>query len=117
GISFTEFSYSLLQAYDFFVLNKEHQVSLQIGGSDQWGNISSGMHLTHRLSKKRVHGMTIPLLIQKNGVKFGKTESGTIWLDAYKTSPYKFYQFWLNIDDVNVYNFLKFFTFHEVSEI
>ncbi|CAL4319581.1 tyrosine--tRNA ligase [Buchnera aphidicola] len=117
GISFTEFSYNLLQAYDFFILNKKHQVSLQIGGSDQWGNISSGMHLIHRLSKREAYGLTVPLLMQNNGMKFGKTESGTIWLDPKKTSPYKFYQFWMNIDDANVYYFLKLFTFMDLKEI
>ncbi|WP_348769495.1 tyrosine--tRNA ligase [Buchnera aphidicola] len=117
GISFTEFSYSLLQAYDFFMLNKKKQVSLQIGGSDQWGNISAGMHLINRISKKEVYGLTLPLLMQSNGIKFGKTECGTIWLDPKKTTPYKFYQFWKNIDDSNVYNFLKLFTFLDCNEI
>ncbi|QCO70693.1 tyrosine--tRNA ligase [Buchnera aphidicola] len=117
GISFTEFSYNLLQAYDFFILNKQYGVDLQIGGSDQWGNISSGMHLINRRSKKSAYGLTVPLLIQSNGVKFGKTESGTIWLDANKTSPYRFYQFWMNIEDSNVYHFLKLFTFIKTSEI
>ncbi|QIQ41729.1 MAG: tyrosine--tRNA ligase [Buchnera aphidicola (Microlophium carnosum)] len=117
GISFTEFSYNLLQAYDFFILNKQYEVVLQIGGADQWGNISSGMHLIHRRSKKEVYGLTVPLLIQSNGMKFGKTESGTIWLDANKTSPYKFYQFWMNIEDENVYHFLKIFTFIKIVEI
>ncbi|ANZ22789.1 tyrosine--tRNA ligase [Buchnera aphidicola (Diuraphis noxia)] len=117
GISFTEFSYNLLQAYDFFLLNQMHEVNLQIGGADQWGNISAGMHLINRKSKKEVYGLTVPLLTQSNGVKFGKTESGTIWLDANKTSPYKFYQFWMNIEDKNIYNFLKMFTFISLSEI
>lgn len=117
GISFTEFSYNLLQAYDFFILHERYKVCLQIGGADQWGNISSGMHLIHRKSKKKVYGLTIPLLIQSNGIKFGKTESGTIWLDSNKTSPYKFYQFWMNIEDNNVYNFLNFFTFESVLDI
>ncbi|QCI18111.1 tyrosine--tRNA ligase [Buchnera aphidicola (Aphis nasturtii)] len=117
GISFTEFSYNLLQAYDFFILNKKKQVSLQIGGSDQWGNISAGMHLINRTSKNEVYGLTLPLLIQSNGMKFGKTESGTIWLDSKKTTPYKFYQFWKNIEDTNVYNFLKLFTFLDCNEI
>ncbi|QCI19701.1 MAG: tyrosine--tRNA ligase [Buchnera aphidicola (Brevicoryne brassicae)] len=117
GISFTEFSYNLLQAYDFFILHKEHQVHLQIGGADQWGNISSGMHLVNRKTKKKVYGLTIPLLIQSNGMKFGKTESGTIWLDAKKTSPYKFYQFWINIEDSQIYYFLKMFTFVSLLEI
>ncbi|BAB12839.1 tyrosine--tRNA ligase [Buchnera aphidicola str. APS (Acyrthosiphon pisum)] len=117
GISFTEFSYNLLQAYDFFILNQQYQADLQIGGADQWGNISSGMHLIHRKTKRVVYGLTVPLLIQSNGIKFGKTESGTIWLDSNKTSPYKFYQFWMNIEDANVYYFLKLFTFIKVSEI
>ncbi|QCI23679.1 tyrosine--tRNA ligase [Buchnera aphidicola (Macrosiphoniella sanborni)] len=117
GISFTEFSYNLLQAYDFFFLNKKHEVLLQIGGADQWGNISSGMHLIHRRCKKEVFGLTIPLLMQDNGMKFGKTESGAIWLDINKTSPYKFYQFWMNIEDIHVYYFLKMFTFIDISEI
>ncbi|AWH90644.1 tyrosine--tRNA ligase [Buchnera aphidicola (Melanaphis sacchari)] len=117
GISFTEFSYNLLQAYDFFILNKKYGVSLQIGGSDQWGNISSGMHLINRISKKEAYGLTIPLLLKSNGVKFGKTESGTIWLDPKKTTPYKFYQFWKNIEDSHVYNFLKLFTFLDIKDI
>ncbi|WP_422667079.1 tyrosine--tRNA ligase [Buchnera aphidicola] len=117
GISFTEFSYSLLQAYDFLILYQRHKVCLQIGGSDQWGNISSGMHLIHKVLNKTVYGLTVPLLIQSNGIKFGKTESDTIWLDAKKTSPYKFYQFWMNIDDSSVYYFLKLFTFEKVSKI
>ncbi|QCI21437.1 tyrosine--tRNA ligase [Buchnera aphidicola (Hyadaphis tataricae)] len=117
GISFTEFSYNLLQAYDFFILHKEHNVSLQIGGADQWGNISSGMHLIHRKTKQEVYGLTMPLLTQSNGIKFGKTELGTIWLDSKKTSPYKFYQFWMNIEDSSVYRFLRLFTFINLSEI
>ncbi|AYN24391.1 tyrosine--tRNA ligase [Buchnera aphidicola] len=117
GISFTEFSYTLLQAYDYFILNKKYQALLQIGGSDQWGNISSGMHLIHRASKKESYGLTLPLLMQSNGIKFGKTESGTIWLDPQKTTPYKFYQFWMNIEDDNVYRFLKLFTFIDIDEI
>lgn len=117
GISFTEFSYTLLQAYDFFILHKRYQVYLQIGGADQWGNISSGMHLINRKMKKEVYGLTVPLLTQSNGIKFGKTELGTIWLDANKTSPYKFYQFWMNIDDSNIYYFLKIFTFVSILEI
>ncbi|QIE01868.1 tyrosine--tRNA ligase [Buchnera aphidicola] len=117
GISFTEFSYNLLQAYDFFILHQKYKVLLQIGGADQWGNISSGMHLIYRKNRKKVFGLTIPLLIQSNGIKFGKTESGTIWLNSDKTSPYKFYQFWMNIDDSNVYYFLKMFTFLDILEI
>ncbi|CAL4319450.1 Tyrosine--tRNA ligase [Buchnera aphidicola (Protaphis terricola)] len=117
GISFTEFSYNLLQAYDFFILNKKKEVSLQIGGSDQWGNISAGMHLINRISRKSVYGLTLPLLTQSNGMKFGKTESGTIWLDPQKTTPYKFYQFWNNIEDIYVYDFLRLFTFLNCNEI
>lgn len=117
GISFTEFSYNLLQAYDFTVLNKRYSVTLQIGGSDQWGNITSGILLTQRLLNKTVFGLTLPLLVQENGIKFGKTETGTLWLDPKKTSPYKFYQFWINRSDVEVFNFLKMFTFLSLNEI
>jgi tyrosyl-tRNA synthetase len=117
GISFTEFSYNLLQAYDFFILHKAYNVSLQIGGADQWGNISSGMHLIHRKTKQEVYGLTVPLLTQSNGIKFGKTESGTIWLDSKKTSPYTFYQFWMSIEDSSVYRFLRLFTFISLLEI
>jgi tyrosyl-tRNA synthetase len=117
GISFTEFSYNLLQAYDFTILNKKYSVILQIGGSDQWGNITSGILLTQRLLNKTVFGLTLPLLIQENGIKFGKTETGTLWLDPKKTSPYKFYQFWINRSDSEVLNFLKMFTFLSLNEI
>lgn len=117
GISFTEFSYNLLQSYDFASLNKAHQVTLQIGGSDQWGNITSGIDLTRRLHQKQVFGLTVPLITKSDGTKFGKTESGAIWLDPKKTSPYKFYQFWINTADADVYRFLKFFTFMSLDEI
>lgn len=117
GISFTEFSYNLLQSYDFASLNKAHQVTLQIGGSDQWGNITSGIDLTRRLHQKHVFGLTVPLITKSDGTKFGKTESGAIWLDPKKTSPYKFYQFWINTADADVYRFLKFFTFMSLDEI
>lgn len=117
GISFTEFSYSLLQSYDFANLNKEYNVVLQIGGSDQWGNITSGIDLTRRLHQKQVYGLTVPLITKSDGTKFGKTESGAVWLDPKKTSPYKFYQFWINTADADVYRFLKFFTFMSLSEI
>lgn len=117
GISYTEFSYNLLQAYDFYSLNKKYNVELQIGGSDQWGNITSGIDLTRRLCQKQVYGLTVPLITKSDGTKFGKTESGTVWLDAQKTSPYKFYQFWLNTADADVYRFLKFFTFISLSDI
>lgn len=117
GISFTEFSYSLLQSYDFACLNKSHDVVLQIGGSDQWGNITAGIDLTRRLHQKQVYGLTVPLITKSDGTKFGKTESGAVWLDPKKTSPYKFYQFWINTADADVYRFLKFFTFMPLSEI
>ncbi|XBC44477.1 MAG: tyrosine--tRNA ligase [Buchnera aphidicola (Schlechtendalia peitan)] len=117
GISFTEFSYNLLQAYDFSVLYHKYGVTLQIGGSDQWGNIISGIDLIRKLYSREVFGLTLPLLTQKNGIKFGKTEKNTIWLDKRKTSPYKFFQYWINISDYNVYNFLKFFTTLSILEI
>ncbi len=117
GISFTEFAYSLLQAYDFAQLNKNVNCSLQIGGSDQWGNITAGIDLTRRLNQKTVFGLTLPLVTKADGTKFGKTEGGAIWLDAKKTSPYQFYQFWLKVADADVYRFLKFFTFLSCEEI
>ncbi len=117
GISFTEFSYNLLQAYDFSCLHKAHQVELQIGGSDQWGNITSGIDLTRRLHQRQVYGLTVPLVTKADGTKFGKTESGAIWLDAQKTSPYKFYQFWINTADADVGRFLKLFTFLSLDDI
>ena len=117
GISYTEFSYSLLQGYDFAELNRRHGCSLQIGGSDQWGNIVAGTDLTRRLNQKHVFGLTLPLVTKADGTKFGKTESGAIWLDAKKTSPYAFYQFWLNTADADVYKFLRYFTFLSVAEL
>ncbi|KAA9002039.1 tyrosine--tRNA ligase [Affinibrenneria salicis] len=117
GISFTEFSYNLLQGYDFACLNKLHGVALQIGGSDQWGNITSGIDLTRRLHQNQVFGLTVPLITKADGTKFGKTEGGAVWLDPSKTSPYKFYQFWINTADADVYRFLKFFTFLSLEEI
>lgn len=117
GISYTEFSYNLLQSYDFSCLNKEHNVELQIGGSDQWGNITSGIDLTRRLHQKQVYGLTVPLITKSDGTKFGKTEGGAVWLDPKKTSPYKFYQFWINTADSDVYRFLKFFTFMSLEAI
>ncbi|MBG6241751.1 MAG: tyrosine--tRNA ligase [Candidatus Symbiopectobacterium sp. Dall1.0] len=117
GISFTEFSYNLLQGYDFAALNEKYGVALQIGGSDQWGNITSGIDLTRRLHQNTVFGLTVPLITKSDGTKFGKTEGGAVWLDAKKTSPYKFYQFWINTADVDVYRFLKFFTFLSIEEI
>lgn len=117
GISFTEFSYNLLQSYDFANLCHKHNVELQIGGSDQWGNITSGIYLTRRLYEKQVFGLTVPLITKSDGTKFGKTEAGTVWLDPQKTSPYKFYQFWVNTADADVYRFLNFFTFMPIEEI
>lgn len=117
GISFTEFSYALLQAYDFAHLNKEYGCKLQIGGSDQWGNIVSGIDLTRRLNNDNVFGLTLPLITKSDGVKFGKTEGGAVWLDAEKTSPYTFYQFWLNTTDEDVYRFLRYYTFLSVEQI
>jgi tyrosyl-tRNA synthetase len=117
GISFTEFSYNLLQGYDFSELYSRHEVVLQIGGSDQWGNITSGIDLTRRMHQKQVFGLTVPLITKADGTKFGKTEGGAVWLDPKKTSPYKFYQFWINTADADVYRFLKFFTFMSIEEI
>jgi tyrosyl-tRNA synthetase len=118
GISYTEFSYSLLQAYDFLVLHDRYGCSWQIGGSDQWGNIVSGCDLIRRLRPgARAHGLVMPLLTTAAGVKFGKTESGTVWLDPARTSPYEFYQFWFNSDDRDVERFLKFFTFLDAPAI
>lgn len=117
GISFTEFAYTLLQSYDYAELNKRHGAMLQIGGSDQWGNITNGIDLTRRLNQKQVFGLTLPLVTKSDGTKFGKTEGGAVWLNAKKTSPYQFYQFWLKVADADVYKFLKFFTFLSVEEI
>lgn len=117
GISFTEFSYNLLQGFDFSELYHRYQVELQIGGSDQWGNITSGIDLTRRMHQKQVFGLTVPLITKADGTKFGKTEGGAVWLDPKKTSPYKFYQFWINTADADVYRFLKFFTFLSIQEI
>ncbi|SEH73465.1 tyrosyl-tRNA synthetase [Rheinheimera pacifica] len=117
GISFTEFSYSLLQAYDFSELNQRFACRLQIGGNDQWGNIVSGIDFTRRISGNEVFGLTLPLITKADGTKFGKTESGTVWLDATKTSPYAFYQFWLNTADADVYRFLRYYTFLSCEDI
>ena len=110
GISFTEFSYMLLQAYDFLELHRREGVMLQIGGSDQWGNITAGLELIRRVEGKTVHGLTMPLVTTASGSKFGKTESGAVWLDATMTTPYKFYQFWINVDDRDVGRYLRYFT-------
>lgn len=117
GISFTEFTYMILQSYDFAELNRRYNCTLQIGGSDQWGNITSGVDLTRRLNGEQVFGITLPLVIKADGTKFGKTETGTVWLDANKTSPYAFYQFWINTADADVYTFLRYFTFLSLAEI
>ena len=110
GISFTEFSYMLLQAYDFLELYRREGVTLQIGGSDQWGNITAGLELIRRVEGAAAHALTMPLVTTASGTKFGKTESGTVWLDPSMTSPYKFYQFWINIDDRDVGRYLRYFT-------
>ena len=117
GISFTEFSYMILQSYDFAELNKLFGCTVQIGGSDQWGNITGGIDLTRRLNQQQVYGLTQPLVTKSDGTKFGKTETGTIWISPTKTSPYAFYQFWLNVADADVYKFLNYFTFLPVPEI
>ena len=117
GISFTEFSYMILQSYDFAELNKRYDCTIQIGGSDQWGNITGGIDLTRRMNREQVFGMTLPLVTKSDGTKFGKTESGTIWLDPKKTSQYAFYQFWVNTADADVYKFLRYFTFLDEQTI
>jgi len=117
GISFTEFSYMLLQAYDFLQVFDRHHCVLQMGGSDQWGNITAGMDLIKRLRKAQAHGLVFPLVTTATGSKFGKTEAGTVWLDAKLTSPYRFYQFWYNTDDRDAGTYLKFFTWLSRQEI
>lgn len=117
GISFTEFSYMLLQSYDFAELNKRHNCTVQVGGSDQWGNITGGIDLTRRMYQNQVYGVTTPLVTKSDGTKFGKTETGTVWISAHMTSPYALYQFWLNVADADVHKYLKFFTFLSVDEI
>jgi tyrosyl-tRNA synthetase len=117
GISFTEFTYMILQSLDFAELYNANQCSLQIGGSDQWGNITGGVELTRRRYGGQAFGLTLPLVTKADGTKFGKTESGTIWLDPSRTSPYAFYQFWLNTADADAYRFLRYFTFLSLQEI
>lgn len=117
GISFTEFSYALLQGLDFSELNRHYGCTLQIGGSDQWGNIVGGIDLARRQNGAQCFGLTVPLVTKSDGTKFGKTESGAVWLDASKTSPYSFYQFWMNTADADVYKFLGYFTFMSIEEI
>lgn len=120
GISFTEFTYTLLQAMDFYYLYKNHNCKMQIGGSDQWGNITTGLELIRKMlpdEETKAYGMTIPLVTKADGTKFGKTESGAVWLDPEKTSPYEFYQFWINTADADVVRYLKIFTFLSHEEI
>jgi len=117
GISFTEFNYMVLQAYDFLNLFEKYNCKLQIGGSDQWGNIIAGIDLIKKKTEDEAYGLTVPLVTKVDGTKFGKTESGTIWLDSKRTTPYQFYQFWINIDDRDVVQYIKFFTFLSKQEI
>ena len=117
GISFTEFSYQLLQGYDFVLLHRQHGISLQMGGSDQFGNITAGVELARKIDEARVYAVTTPLLTKSDGTKFGKSEAGNIWLDAQLTSPYKFYQFWLNADDRDLPKFLRYFSLESRAEI
>jgi tyrosyl-tRNA synthetase len=117
GLSFTEFSYMLLQAYDFLHLFRERQCSLQVGGSDQWGNITAGVDLIRRIENAEAHGLVAPLVTMASGKKFGKTEEGAIYLDPKLTSPYKFYQFWINVDDRDVENYLKLFTLKTKDQV
>ena len=117
GMSFTEFTYQLFQAYDFYFLNTNHNCSIQMGGSDQWGNITSGVELTRKKSGNKVHALTCPLITKADGTKFGKTEEGNVWLDRDKTSPYKFYQYWLNTSDEDAIKYLKIFSFMNESSV
>jgi len=117
GISYTEFSYMLLQAFDFMVLCRDANCELQIGGSDQWGNITAGIELTRKKLSRQVYGLTLPLITNADGSKFGKTVAGAIWLDPKRTSVYRFYQFWINTDDRDVIRYLKYFTFLPQAEI
>jgi tyrosyl-tRNA synthetase len=117
GLSFIEFNYQLLQAYDFLVLARTHNCELQLGGDDQWGNILAGVSLVRRMEQREVFGLTFPLLVTATGGKMGKTEAGTVWLDPTKTTPYDFYQYWINTDDRDVERFFKYFTFLSLPEI
>tara|TARA_B100001094_G_scaffold93172_1_gene89044 strand:- start:7227 stop:8519 length:1293 start_codon:yes stop_codon:yes gene_type:complete len=117
GMSFTEFTYQIIQAYDFYHLFKNHNCLIQMGGSDQWGNITSGTELIRKKTGKKVFALTCPLITKADGSKFGKTEEGNIWLDRNRTSPYKFYQYWLNISDEDAYKYIKIFTFYSEEEI
>ena len=117
GISYTEFAYQIMQGYDFYELNQLHIVTLQLGGSDQWGNMTAGTELLRRKADKQGHVITIPLITDSTGKKFGKSEGNAVWLDADKTSPYEMYQFWLNVDDADAVKMLKIFTFLSLEEI
>ena len=117
GISYTEFAYQIMQGYDFYELNDKHNVTLQIGGSDQWGNMTAGTELLRRKADRTGHVMTVPLITDSTGKKFGKSEGNAVWLDADKTSPYEMYQFWLNVMDDDAVRFLKIFTFLSLDEI
>ena len=117
GISFTEFSYMLMQSYDFLYLHTHENCDLQTGGSDQWGNITAGVELIRRVRGESVYAMVYPLITKADGTKFGKTETGTVWLSPERTSPYRFYQFWLNTDDKDVVHYLKVFTFLKKPEV
>ncbi|HMC54655.1 MAG TPA: tyrosine--tRNA ligase [Gemmatimonadaceae bacterium] len=117
GLSYTEFSYMLLQAYDYLQLHHQHGVTLQVGGSDQWGNITAGIELIRRSAGVEAHALTFPLLTTASGTKFGKTEAGAVWLDPERTSPYRFYQFWINTDDRDVSQMLRYFTLLGRSEV
>lgn len=117
GISYTEFSYLLLQSYDFYRLFQDHGCRFQLGGSDQWGNITGGIELIRRIAGERAYGWVLPLLTTASGVKFGKTEEGAVWLDPERTSPYRFYQYWLNTDDGDVGRYLRFFTLFSRDEV
>ena len=117
GISYTEFSYMILQSYDFLRLNEDYGCEMQAGGSDQWGNITAGIDLIRRVSNKKAYGLTFPLVTKSDGAKFGKTESGAVWLEPLKTTPYQFFQFWINTDDRDVIKFIKYFTFLSPEEI
>lgn len=117
GLSYTEFSYLLLQAYDFYRLFEDHDCRVQLGGSDQWGNITSGIELIRRMAGERAYGAVFPLITTASGAKFGKTEKGAVWLDPERTSPYRFYQYWLNVDDEDVGRYLRFFSLRSREEI
>jgi len=117
GMSFTEFTYQLFQAYDFYYLNTNYNCSIQMGGSDQWGNITSGVELSRKKSGIKVHALTCPLITKADGSKFGKTEEGNVWLDRNKTSPYKFYQYWLNTSDEDAIKYLKIFSFKNEASV